>query len=148
MKENQDSQTKKQQTTKPCIRCGEYKPLSQYHKNKKYKDGHDGRCKPCRKQEASQYRSTNKELLRDIRLQKLYDITTVDYNRILVEQKGRCAICEKDSEILHVDHNHNSNEVRGLLCGSCNRGLGLFKDSPNILSKALDYLTDRGSYGS
>lgn len=49
--------------------------------------------------------------------------------------------CSKELD-LHVDHNHTTGEIRGLLCGLCNRGLGSFFDDPELLSKAIQYLVD------
>lgn len=65
-------------------------------------------------------------------------------------QRGRCAICgtpEEDSpkKRLHVDHDHGSNIVRGLLCGLCNTGLGQFKDDPARLYAAIEYLKTAAS---
>jgi len=48
---------------------------------------------------------------------------------------------------LAIDHNHHTNQVRGLLCKQCNRALGLFGDSINTIENALNYLKERGSYG-
>jgi len=69
----------------------------------------------------------------------LYGVSDEDVKRMEREQDGRCAICG-ESAPLHVDHCHESNTVRGLLCGNCNRGLGCFKDNVEILSRAIDYL--------
>lgn len=70
-----------------------------------------------------------------------YGITIDTYESILLEQDGVCAIClMKKEETLHVDHCHNTGKVRGLLCGSCNRALGLMKDNTDFLLKAIQYL--------
>lgn len=57
-------------------------------------------------------------------------------------QGGICPICKDDlsSVIPHLDHNHQTNRVRGLLCGRCNSGLGFFRDNPVALSNAIEYL--------
>lgn len=64
---------------------------------------------------------------RDLYLRRKYGITLKDYNRMLVNQYGQCAICKKDSSnfknALHVDHNHKTGRVRALLCYYCNRRL-------------------------
>ena len=60
------------------------------------------------------------------------------------DQVGRCAICEeeldKDTKHVHVDHCHETNIVRGLLCAHCNKGLGFFRDNIEVLEKAITYL--------
>lgn len=72
-----------------------------------------------------------------------YGLTAEDFLRLYEEQEGRCAICEAEQEPskIHIDHNHETGEVRGLLCGSCNRALGYLKDSPLIVERAFNYLT-------
>jgi hypothetical protein len=65
------------------------------------------------------------------------------YDELYKKQNGVCAICGGKGKIgcrLAVDHSHNSDKVRGLLCNSCNMGLGLFKDSLIVLKKAVEYL--------
>jgi hypothetical protein len=57
-----------------------------------------------------------------------------------------CEICGR-SDKLRVDHHHGTGKVRGILCNSCNRGLGLLKDSPLFLRKALQYLKAKGFVG-
>lgn len=64
------------------------------------------------------------------------------------QQRGLCAICggrptEKKSKRLHVDHEHGTDKFRGLLCGRCNRGLGMFKDSSLLLRTAALYVEGR-----
>lgn len=74
-------------------------------------------------------------------LQRRYHISTSEYLNRLVSQGGVCAICRmKPKEALVVDHCHKSQEVRGLLCGRCNKGLGLFKDDPERLRIGAAYL--------
>lgn len=70
-----------------------------------------------------------------------------DYERLLAAQGGRCAICggteakHGESTRLHIDHNHETGEVRGLLCNNCNRALGYFHDQWELLDIARLYLT-------
>jgi hypothetical protein len=78
-------------------------------------------------------------------LQKKYGITEADYEQMLVEQGGGCAICGTDSPrgraaVFHVDHCHVSGKVRGLLCNSCNHTLGNARDEVDILQSAAAYL--------
>lgn len=69
-------------------------------------------------------------------------ISEDQYRSLLVAQDGICAICGKNPEgqRLVVDHDHKSGRVRGLLCRSCNLGLGLFEDDPNRLKAALGFI--------
>jgi hypothetical protein len=66
-------------------------------------------------------------------------ITVAQYKAMLKKQKGRCAICEKKRK-LDIDHCHQTEEVRGLLCGPCNRGLGFFDDDVAVMRSAIKYL--------
>ena len=80
---------------------------------------------------------------RDAHLRRKYGIGIDDYDRMFVEQEGRCAICGEpgpDQGSLHVDHDHASGQVRGLLCVSCNNALGAFREDYDILRAAADYL--------
>lgn len=77
-------------------------------------------------------------------LRRTYGITLEQYNEMYEAQNGLCAICGKSDEIegrrLAVDHDHNTGNVRALLCGICNRGLGSFQDNADLLVKATRYL--------
>jgi hypothetical protein len=76
------------------------------------------------------------------RFRKQYGITLEDYERMLDEQGGVCAICGLASpdKPLCVDHNHQSGAVRGLLCNPCNTILGRWRDSPEVAERAKQYL--------
>lgn len=75
------------------------------------------------------------------RLVHRYGITVDQYKEMLEKQKNLCAICKKSKEEkLSVDHCHKTKKVRGLLCGSCNRGLGMFMDDIDLLRNAIEYL--------
>lgn len=68
-----------------------------------------------------------------------------DFDRMLAEQGGRCAICgteEPGSRQWNVDHCHETGRVRGLLCTACNTGIGHLRDDPGILLSAMTYLND------
>ena len=75
-----------------------------------------------------------------------YGLTLDQYQDLLNAQNSKCAICECtiDSKRVKtsfaVDHNHITGKIRGLLCNQCNRALGMFDDSVNVLRKALNYL--------
>jgi hypothetical protein len=82
------------------------------------------------------------EKRRQTRMLAQYGITAEDYERMLVSQCGVCWICGTDpgEKPLRVDHCHDKGHVRGLLCDNCNLALGLFKDNPDLLRRAADYL--------
>jgi len=73
-----------------------------------------------------------------------YGITEDDYNNMFVFQNGKCAICgNHQSELkspLHIDHNHKTGKVRGLLCAACNMGIGQLQDDIENLRCAILYL--------
>lgn len=77
-------------------------------------------------------------------LKKLYAMTIEAYQELLVKQAYLCAICKKHADTfpvaLAVDHCHNTNRVRGLLCGNCNKGIGNLQDDPIILMAAVEYV--------
>lgn len=85
------------------------------------------------------------------RLRVNFDLTPEQYDKLLAEQGGGCAICgtppEAEGRRHPVDHCHTAGTVRGILCGNCNRALGLFRDDPELLTAALAYLT-RSSSGA
>lgn len=93
------------------------------------------------------WKSNNRDKTREQHLKRKYGITEVIYQTILSGQGGVCAICgagETDSHgKLHVDHDHSTGVVRGILCGKCNKGLGLFNDSAALFKSAASYLESK-----
>jgi len=161
--------TKGTDRMKTCTGCGKKKSLTSFYRNKAAKDGYQGRCKICHKEWARRYRKTHrkqrcerqrafrrkhpgrsKRYYREKRYHlKQYDMTLDDYNRIFAEQDGCCAICGRhQSEFkrrLHVDHDHVSEKVRGLLCADCNFLLGHLERMERIgfPAKAKTYLSEQ-----
>ena len=105
-----------------------------FHNRTSSPDGKRNQCKRCRSEAA---------------WKRVYGLEAGEYDTLLQKQEGVCAICGKDTPTnqdetrtnLYVDHCHTSGAVRGLLCSSCNTGLGLFKDNPERLKAAIQYLT-------
>lgn len=88
---------------------------------------------------------------RPYHLKSKYGITEEDYNNLLKQQEGKCAICSTNTptgkwKVFAVDHCHQTGVIRGLLCNECNRGMGLLRDSPDLLRKAVDYLEKSVAY--
>lgn len=101
-----------------------------------------------RLQYARDNRRQNGDHMRGRRFKSEYGIDFSQYQQMLLEQKGVCAICEKPEtkiqngtiRLLSVDHNHESGAVRGLLCANCNMAIGYACDSIEVLEKAIAYL--------
>lgn len=145
---------------KTCIKCNISKPLTEfthYHCPTRKASIPKPRCKPCtnayqRERHAKGLNTKRCPLIkRESDLNRKYNITADNYNQMVAEQNNACLICESPATSptsLFVDHNHDTGEVRGLLCHHCNTALGLFKDSPQLLKKAVSYLEDKGDYSN
>lgn len=106
-------------------------------------------CKSCSYKRTKAWKQANPKMwersARKSHLQKQYGLSVEDYEALLAQQRGKCAICGSepgDSRGFrpHVDHCHETGRVRGILCGRCNIGLGSFRDDPNLLCAAISYL--------
>jgi hypothetical protein len=114
-------------------------PLEAFGHNRSSRDGYTSYCKPCHNAKGKQtyirlYGST-----REYHLRRRYGIGQADVDRMLAEQGNKCAGCGKpDPE--HVDHDHASGAVRGMLCFNCNQALGNVRDSVQVLERLSAYL--------
>ena len=115
---------------KLCSSCKEYKELSQYFK---YSNRYHSCCKSCSSIKSNLY---HKSVYRYSR----YGIEESIYLKILNDQEKKCAICKMKVKNFHIDHDHKTNKVRGLLCGNCNKALGLFKENTNTMNNAIIYI--------
>jgi Recombination endonuclease VII len=162
-------------TLKWCPACKQLLPVGDFHKNRRAWDGLYDRCKQCnaaaaatghrsrgedpkyrewRRQRGAEWRATAKadgraqQLNKKYSLKQLYGITLEEYDAILAAQRNCCAICRMrltGSRAAHVDHDHDTGRVRGILCNNCNNGLGRFRDDPSVLRRAAHYLEDAAS---
>ena len=141
---------------KVCSKCGIPKTHNDYDKRTASKDGLTARCKQCLRTKALKSRNDNPDLTRSKNLKHRFNISIEQYNKMFLQQRGKCAICHKaetagdkngNVKWLSIDHNHKTNDIRGLLCNGCNTGIGLLKDNIDVLHSAIKYLTERGSYG-
>lgn len=80
-------------------------------------------------------------------LKKAYGITEETFEALVQSQGGKCAICrdvlKREKRGTHIDHDHATGAIRGILCVKCNAGLGQFKDDPERLQAAARYILDR-----
>lgn len=139
-------------SSKKCACCGEAKPTTEFTKRKnREKWGFYPYCRECKHKKAKEYYLDNtekcKKLARNRDLKK-YGITLEDLEKMLRDQDNKCAICGKEIFLFgaskkitaHVDHDHKTGKVRGLLCQECNTGLGKFMDNTDYLLSAVSYL--------
>lgn len=110
-----------------------------YHVNRKNKPG----FKESEKVRYERDKDKNKPRQKNSTLKYKYGLTLEEYQNLFEKQNGVCAICKctEEGRMLAVDHSHYTGKVRGLLCGLCNRALGLFKDSPELISRAKEYVS-------
>jgi hypothetical protein len=142
-----------QEQHKTCCICGERKHFDLFYNFKNKSDNKSYRCKSCDDKAKKKWSDSNPERayrsMRERNLKARFGMTLEDYEKLLREQGGKCAICEatenntvgerKDWNFA-VDHDHETGKVRGLLCNNCNRGLGLLRDSEELLRKAANYI--------
>lgn len=154
-------------SSKICQKCKCQKLVSAFNKNRSTEDGLQNRCRDCakeydrsprvRKRKKEWYKEyyhskrgekARKRVAEKARLRN-FGVTPDDYSQMFAEQDGRCKICGRhQSELereLHVDHNCETGQVRGLLCFNCNVGLGHLRHNVELLQNAISYLTDSDS---
>lgn len=93
----------------------------------------------CKRQIARRRGMTSKELETERTLRHKYGIDLKTREKLALAQNNKCAICKQEKPLC-VDHCHNTQKIRGLLCDTCNRGIGFLKDNVEILQNAIDYL--------
>lgn len=131
---------------KTCSGCKARKPLTDFHRANTRGDGRQRHCRACAARRAREYAIQNAPAIRRRHRQSTYGLTHEQFTALYVRQGCACGICGTvvlPSKI-HVDHDHQTGKVRGLLCGLCNRGLGLFKDSVTRLRAAVRYAKRHG----
>jgi hypothetical protein len=132
---------------KQCSSCKQHLPNFEFSPDKGKKSGLSSLCKACKR---SRYSTRYNKTYRDNRLKKLYNLNSGEYEIMFANQNGKCKICNSSNtgrgdKWLVVDHCHESGKIRGLLCNTCNRALGLFKDNIQTLEKALFYLNEQST---
>lgn len=116
-----------------CKWCNTWKVISEFHKSCKV-PGYSLICKNCNSKNKKRKKLEN------------YGLSASDLKWMILNQNNKCKICGINfdqttiNKRINIDHNHKTNEVRGLLCINCNLGLGYFMDNHNLLFKADQYL--------
>ena len=121
-----------------CPDCGEVKALGDFPTNRAARNGYMSYCKPCFNQR-TKASVAKRGGARNYHLIRRYGITEDDFDEMFAEQDGLCAIC-REAKAEHVDHDHATGKVRGLLCFNCNGALGQFRDRTDPMIRAVGYL--------
>lgn len=124
---------------KYCPKCEQIKSLDEFGRNRANKSGMTDYCKPCHNAAGKETKQRLYGGTRHYHLQRRYGITAAEVDAMIAKQGGLCMIC-RSAKAEHVDHDHETGEVRGILCFNCNGGLGQFKDRRDVMGKAIAYL--------
>ena len=127
------------QGVKQCPTCGQVKPPEEFPRNRRTRDGLGAYCKPCHNARGRETRQRLYGGSRHYHLIKRYGIGAAEVDAMIAEQGGCCAICGTPDP-QHVDHDHVTGVIRGVLCFNCNGGLGQFQDDVARLRAAIEYL--------
>lgn len=153
---------------KRCSKCKQDQPRAEFYRHARTSDGLGSWCRSCfreqyaatkatRKARKSQryhadlrasraagraYREANKERLAAISRKSKYGLSAEQYAEMVARSKGRCDLCgdPPSNRGLSIDHCHSTGVVRGLLCARCNTALGKFRDDPQLLREAANYV--------
>ena len=147
-----------------CKKCGESKPLERFPKVKACREGRGGSCKKCqnamkaktdkvlywKNPEKKRKKCRNWHNNNRFKASLYHSVNgggkkcTATLNEVIAVFDGTCAICgmteEEHGKKLHLDHCHRTGRLRKFLCGKCNKGLGQFSDSVDLLIAAAEYL--------
>jgi hypothetical protein len=140
---------------KPCSKCGELKPLTEFYRDSSQKYNRHRIRSECKLCGIYRLRKSERKLIKQRHmLRKYYGLTLDGYADKLLAQGGVCAICGLPETAvsgkgralrrLAVDHNHVTMEVRDLLCSRCNQALGIFELHPELIAKFVAYLKKWG----
>jgi hypothetical protein len=133
---------------KKCSYCKEIKLLTEFVEDPRTTSGKTARCKKCiytanntRYHSSATFRERSKLQRKKSALKIRYGLSLDDVSKMLKDQDNNCAICQQDiTQDINIDHNHSNGKVRQILCTPCNLGLGGFKDNPEVLMMAANYL--------
>jgi hypothetical protein len=129
-----------------CSRGHDFSITRKTHPNG---DTYCSECKKLRtKKSTKQHPERHAKYMWKSRIKSMYGITENYYLNLYSNQDGKCAICKEAIELrskrTHIDHDHETLEVRGLLCHYCNTAIGLFKENTQTMKNAISYLSEAG----
>lgn len=139
---------------KTCSKCRIPKEESEFNRSNTIKHGLQYWCRQCSKRRDRERNPENvarsrknyemnpeyPRIKRERWLKTTYGISLSDFDKLFNRQGGKCAICAEPMSRPFIDHCHETEKVRGLLCPGCNKGIGFLKDSPKVLISAARYL--------
>jgi hypothetical protein len=132
---------------KKCATCGEVKAPENFYPCKGRKDSLQTSCKDCGRKHSRRWQADNRTpaSTKNSMLKSKYNLTLDDYHNLLDQQGGKCACCgttdPRGKGTFHVDHCHETGHIRGLLCHSCNVGIGHLGDNLQGILQAAMYLS-------
>ena len=143
---------------KQCSKCKEIKSVSEFWKHRGHTDGLASNCKTCVyttnrkwqknnpekcKKYGEKWIKNNPEKIKNNSLRQHHGITLEEFTQLFKHQNNSCKICgitEPPVKGWHVDHDHLTQHIRGILCHHCNVGIGHFKENITFLKNAINYL--------
>ena len=123
-----------------CATCGLDKPPEEFPRHKGRPSGRHCNCKVCHNAQVRESRARQGGS-RKYHLKRRYGLSPEQFDALLAQQGFLCPICLKRAAV-HVDHDHSTGRVRGILCEMCNGGLGQFRDNPETIESAIAYLEE------
>ena len=132
---------------KTCRKCGVEKSLFDFYKDVSKKDKLTIYCKPCCIAKEKDYHKRNPVKKTNRKKNGMIDgttglpITQATYDKMLIDQHNKCAICENEMSPPCIDHNHATGIIRALLCSHCNKLLGNARENITILKQAIAYIS-------
>jgi hypothetical protein len=122
-----------------CPDCGLIKPVTDFPRHRSESLGYAAYCSPCHNARREESKDRPRGGSPEYGFRRRYGAGQVEFDELLAAQEGRCAICGA-ADPQHLDHDHRTGWVRGILCFNCNGGLGQFRADPELLAGAISYL--------
>jgi hypothetical protein len=133
---------------KVCPKCKVEKPVTMFWRQAASRDGLQNRCKTCfyewRREADKRYMDSGQHASRqrEGHYRRNYGLSLAEVDAMARDQKNRCLLCGRGpgKRSLHLDHDHSTGRIRGLLCYGCNRAIGHFRDDPDLMLRAALYV--------